>query len=227
MRKLLSFILLLTVFYGTYKLYRYQSGTALSSPVRIGVTLPLSGKAAQAGLAAQDALNMVLKEWKGRNNKYKYQIFYLDDFASAEQAAKNTETLIKRQNIDVILSMWTPAAQLISRIASKHRIIHFTCASDNKISDGKYNFNHYLSYHTDKFTTDFHENTGKILASCTSNLYDALNLLIFAYENTAPGRQGKNPAGEEISRSLHKLTNHQTVSGAVRISPEGIVLPVE
>lgn len=227
MRKLLSFILLLVVFYGTYKLYRYQSGTALSSPVRIGVTLPLSGKASKAGLAAQDAINMALKEWSGRNNKYKYQIFYLDDFASAEQAANNAETLIKNQKTDVILSMWTPAAQMISQLASKYKIIHFTCASDKKISDGKFNFNHYLSYHTDKFTADFYEDTGRIPASCTSNLYDALNLLIFAYENTAPGRQGKNPAGEEISRSLHKLTNHQTVSGAVRISPEGIVLPVE
>ena len=227
MRKLISFILLILVFWGTWHLYNKQAQSKKGGIVNIGITLPLSGKNAETGLAAQDAMNLALKEWKNRKTSYQYRLFYQDDSGDPEKAGKNLSNLIEKQNAAAIITLWTPAAQKAIPLADKFRRIHFTCAIGNDLSDGRYNFNHYLSYHTDKFTETFFNTTGKIPASCSSNLYDALNLLIFTYENTSPAWGDSLPSAERISRNLHKLSNHTTASGQIFISPRGEVLQAE
>ena len=79
MRRLISFILLMAVFWGGWELFLYQAQPEKEAVVTIGVTLPLTGANAETGLAAQDAINLALKDWNGRKNRYKYRIFYLDD----------------------------------------------------------------------------------------------------------------------------------------------------
>lgn len=88
MRRLISFILLIAVFWGGWQLFLYQARPQKEAVVTIGATLPLSGTNAETGLAAQDALNLALKEWNSRQNRYRYRIFYLDDSGKAEQAQK-------------------------------------------------------------------------------------------------------------------------------------------
>lgn len=170
MRRLISFILLIAVFWGGWQLFLYQARPQKEAVVTIGATLPLSGTNAETGLAAQDALNLALKEWNSRQNRYRYRIFYLDDSGKAEQAQKNLLTLLEKQNAAAVITLWTPAAEKAIPLAGKFRRLHFTCAFGNGLSDGLYNFNHYLSYHTDKFTDDFRQAAGKLPASCSSNL---------------------------------------------------------
>ena len=227
MRRLISFILLMAVFWGGWELFLYQAQPEKEAVVTIGVTLPLTGANAETGLAAQDAINLALKDWNGRKNRYKYRIFYLDDSGTTEQTQKNLLSLIEKHNADALITLWTPAAEKAIPLAEKFRRLHFTCAFGNGLNDGQYNFNHYLSYHTDKFTNTFHQTTGKIPASCSSNLYDALSLLIFSYENTSPDWGSNNPSAERISRSLHKISNHTSASGQIRIAPDGSVQPAE
>ena len=227
MRKVISFILLLLTFWGTWYLYNKQAQPQKDGIVNIGITLPLSGPNAEVGLAAQDALNIALKEWTDRKNNYQYRLFYLDDSGDAEKAEKNILNLIEKQNASAIITLWSPAAQKAIPLADKFRRLHFTCAFGNNLSDGRYNFNHYLSYHTDKFTDNFLSTTGNLPASCSSNLYDTLNLLIFTYENTSPAWGDSLPSAERISRNLHKISNHTTASGQVQISPKGEVLQAE
>ena len=93
MRRLISFILLIAVFWGGWQLFLYQARPQKEAVVTIGATLPLSGTNAETGLAAQDARNLALKEWNSRQNRYRYRIFYLDDSGKAEQAQKNLLTL--------------------------------------------------------------------------------------------------------------------------------------
>lgn len=88
MRRLISFILLIAVFWGGWQLFLYQARPQKEAVVTIGATLPLSGTNAETGLAAQDALNLALKEWNSRQNRYRYRIFYLDDSGKAEQTQK-------------------------------------------------------------------------------------------------------------------------------------------
>lgn len=227
MRRLISFILLIAVFWGGWQLFLYQARPQKEAVVTIGATLPLSGTNAETGLAAQDALNLALKEWNSRQNRYRYRIFYLDDSGKAEQTQKNLLTLLEKQNAAAVITLWTPAAEEAIPLAGKFRRLHFTCAFGSGLSDGLYNFNHYLSYHTDKFTDDFRQAAGKLPASCSSNLYDALGLLIFAHENTPPDWGRSLPSAERVSRSLHKIFNHASASGQIRIAPNGTVLPAE
>lgn len=227
MRRLISFLLLLVIFWGSWQLFLYQAKPQKEAVVTIGATLPLSGANAATGLAAQDALNLALKEWNNRQNRYKYRIFYLDDLGKAEQTQKNLLTLLEKQNAAAVITLWTPAAEKAIPLAGKFRRLHFTCAFGNNLSDGLYNFNHYLSYHADKFADNFFQATGKRPASCSSNLYDALSLLIFAYENTSPNRGGNQPSAERVSRSLHKIFNHTSASGQIRVAPNGTVLPAK
>ena len=81
-----------------------------------------------------------------------------------------------------------------------------------------------LRYHG---TTLLDAAAGKLPASCSSNLYDALGLLIFAHENTPPDWGRSLPSAERVSRSLHKIFNHASASGQIRIAPNGTVLPAE
>lgn len=90
MRRLISFILLIAVFWGGWQLFLYQARPQKEAVVTIGATLPLSGTNAETGLAAQDALNLALKEWNSRQNRYRYRIFYLDDSGKAEQTQKKS-----------------------------------------------------------------------------------------------------------------------------------------
>ncbi len=224
MRKIISFILFLLIFWGTWHLYNKQTRPKERGVVNIGITLPLSGANADVGLAAQDALNIALKEWDNQKNNYQYRLFYQDDAGDAEKAEKNLLNMIEKQDVAAIITLWSPAAQKAIPLADKFRRIHFTCAIGNSLNDGRYNFNHYLSYHTNKFTEKFFNTTGKLPASCSSNLYDALNLLIFTYENTSPAWSDSLPSPERISQNLHKLNNHTTASGQIQISPQGEVL---
>ena len=98
MRRLISFILLIAVFWGGWQLFLYQARPQKEAVGTIGATLPLSGTNAETGLAAQDALNLALKEWNSRQNRYRYRIFYLDDSGKAEQTQKNLLTLLEKQN---------------------------------------------------------------------------------------------------------------------------------
>ena len=47
------------------------------------------------------------------------------------------------------------------------------------------------------------------------------------YENTPPDWGRSLPSAERVSRSLHKIFNHASASGQIRIAPNGTVLPAE
>lgn len=153
MRRLISFILLIAVFWGGWQLFLYQARPQKEAVVTIGATLPLSGTNAETGLAAQDALNLALKEWNSRQNRYRYRIFYLDDSGKAEQTQKNLLTLLEKQNAAAVITLWTPAAEEAIPLAGKFRRFHFTWRFRQRTEQTACTiFNHYLSYHTDKFT---------------------------------------------------------------------------
>lgn len=221
MRRLINIIILIVIVMSGWLLFQHQTKTNKNLTITFGVSLPLSGSHASIGLAAQDALNLALKERNNRQNRYKYRIFYLDDSGNAEQTQKNLQSLIDKQKASALITLWTPSAKKAMLLANKFRRLHFTCAIGNGLSDGKYNFNHYLSYHTDNFTDKFQQTTGKSPSSCTSNLYDALKLLILAYEDTPPDWRGNIPSAERVSRNLHKIFNHDSASGNIYVAPDG------
>ena len=73
------------------------------------------------------------------------------------------------------------------------------------------------------FINKFKETTSKDGISCTGNLYDNLDLIIWAYENT-PLRDGKIiPDNKDVVETLHGIKDREGAIGKFSIDDKGIV----
>lgn len=222
MRKITSFLALIAIFYATYKLY--EQPLTEKAAVKFGVTLPLSGENSDAGISSQNAINLALKKWSTRNTKYKYLVFYLDDKGVSSKGLLNAQNLIRSQKAKAVISQNTSVSEYVSQLTEKTHILHFSCSEDNKVAEGKYNFNYPPSKTiNDSFRQEFLEATGQEPAPCAASLYDAVDFMIMAYETTPPQRGEKLPANDEVINNLRKIQNHQGAAGIASINNEGIV----
>ena len=167
---------------------------------RYGRNAAVSGTNAETGQVAQDALNLALKEWNSRQNRYRYRGSDRQLIGKAEQTQKNLLTLLetKCRGRNHIVDAGCRRSNSVGR---KFRRLHFTVLRQ-RTERRPVQIPPRSSYHTDKFTDNFRQAAGKLPASCSSNLYDALGLLIFAYENTPPDWDASS--AERVSRRLHK-----------------------
>lgn len=226
MRKIFSLLALIAIFYGAYRLNNSPSKTGVSKPtIKIGVTLPLTGDAAEAGTTNQDAINLAMKKWQQRNTKYNYQVFYLDNRNIPSKGLQNAQNLIRSQKAMAIITQNTDIAQYVSQLAEKAQTIHFSCADDNKVATGNFNFNFpsTIDNFTPQFAQEFENATGKSPKSCTANLYDATDFLIMAYEATNSRFGNDLPNNEDVIKTLHKIKNHNGATGIVGIDQDGVV----
>lgn len=112
--------------------------------IKIGVTLPLTGDAADAGQTNKEIIKMALKEFG--QTKYDYNIYFEDDTTMPKKARLNAINFIDIRGASAILSMWTPAGMAVSSVAGKNKVIHITCAWGYDVAKGKYNFNSSTSF---------------------------------------------------------------------------------
>ncbi|MDR1026269.1 MAG: ABC transporter substrate-binding protein [Lactobacillus sp.] len=109
--------------------------------VKIGVILPLTGNGAEAGIAAQKALNLTLKELEQKNLKYDYQLIYEDNQASPRLTVSATNKLIQKDKVFAILSIWNHLSVVAANIADKNNTLSLSCAYGKDPAARKYNFN--------------------------------------------------------------------------------------
>lgn len=224
MRKIISILALIAIFYGTYKLYERP----LTKPtVRIGVTLPLTGEKADDGIGSQNAINMALKKWGTRNTKFKYLVFYLDDKGISSKGLLNAQNLIRSQKANTVLSQSTEVSEYVSQLAEKTQTIHFSCAEDNKTADGTYNFNFapIPKKNSESFLKDYTDITGKTVQACTAKMYDMVDFIIMAYEAAPLNIGEETPSAQNVISMLHKIQNHQGMAGNTSIDENGIIRP--
>ena len=112
--------------------------------VKIGITLPLTGDAADAGQINKKVIELALKEFG--NTKYQYNLYFEDDMTTPKKAMLNAVNFTDTKKATAILSMWTPAGMAVSPIADKNKVIHITCAWGYDVAKGKYNFNSSTSF---------------------------------------------------------------------------------
>ena len=112
--------------------------------VNIGITLPLTGDAADAGQTNKKAIELALKEFG--NTKYDYHLYFEDDMTAPKKAMLNAVNFTDTKKATAILSMWTPAGMAVNPIAEKNKAIHLTCAWGYDVAKGKYNFNASTSF---------------------------------------------------------------------------------
>jgi branched-chain amino acid transport system substrate-binding protein len=86
------------------------AGTGSSAEeIRIGVTGPLTGPAANAGVALQQGMELAVQEWNDKggieigNKKLPVKMFYEDDQSKPDQGVSAAEKLINQQKVNFLI----------------------------------------------------------------------------------------------------------------------------
>ena len=114
--------------------------------IKIGVTMPLTGDASEAGQAAKLGLEMVLEDLTQRGLKYDYQFIFEDNQMNPMKTANNVNKFIFADKVDAIFSMWNLMSNVVAAKASEHDMMSFACAYGRVANTGKYSFNMQNSY---------------------------------------------------------------------------------
>ena len=114
-----------------------------TTPIKIGVILPLSGDLAFIGEPAKRGAEMALENFK--DTKHKYELIFEDDQFDGKKAITAAQKLISVDKVNVLVTFGSSGGNSVKPLAETNRILHFAVASDQNIADGKYNFNHWTS----------------------------------------------------------------------------------
>lgn len=110
--------------------------------VKIGVTLPLTGNTAFAGVPVKKSIELALRDIrKNKDLKYDYQLFFEDDKLEPKQIMINMNRLASARKVNAIISMWGFAGPAVSKFANEKKIIHLGCSWGYEIAKGFYSFN--------------------------------------------------------------------------------------
>lgn len=105
--------------------------------IRVGIYAPFSGSSAFIGRSMLAAMEMGSDELTTSPVHYN---FYTLDKVAAEQSAPALERFINAQHLDVLLTEGSVTGLQAAPLAKKHKLIHFSMASDASIADGRNNF---------------------------------------------------------------------------------------
>ena len=120
-----------------------QTLTDTKSVVKIGVSLPLTGDAANVGTSVKASINMALDEWKQKDTKYNYEIIFEDDALQTAKAAMVANKFINIDKVNAIMNIWGVTAPVVAEVAEKTNTIFFTCAGYIDNENKSYVFNNY------------------------------------------------------------------------------------
>ena len=121
-----------------------ETAQANSKPVvKIGVSLPLTGDAANVGNAVKASVNMALEEWKQKDTKYNYEVVFEDDALQTAKAAMVANKFINMDKVNAIMNIWGVTAPVVADVAEKTNTIFFTCAGYIDNENKSYVFNNY------------------------------------------------------------------------------------
>jgi branched-chain amino acid transport system substrate-binding protein len=123
--------------------FTIQSTRTETAPIKIGVILPLSGDLSFIGEPAKYGAEMALENFK--DTKHKYELVFEDDQFDGKKAVTAAQKLISVDKVNVLVTFGSSGGNSVKPLAETNKILHFTVASDQKIADGKYNFNHWTS----------------------------------------------------------------------------------
>ena len=131
----LVIIILIIVGFSEFK------GNVDNGPIKIGVILPLSGNLAFLGESAKQGAELALENYAGTKNKY--ELIFEDDQFDAKKTVTAATKLISIDKVDAIVSFGSSGGNAVKSLAEKYKILHFAVATDPKVADGKYTFNHW------------------------------------------------------------------------------------
>lgn len=134
--QLKSFLMLCTLV-SVFLLSHNSHSAAKPVDIRVGIYAPFSGNNAFIGRSMLAAVEMASEE--NSSAPVRYSVHTLDKQSTA-QSSKALKQFIRDQHIDVLFTQSSVTGLQAAPIATQHKLIHFSMASDARIADGKNNF---------------------------------------------------------------------------------------
>ena len=106
--------------------------------VKVGVILPLSGGAAEYGVACKNGIEMGLEEFKDKIAG-KFSIVYEDDQNAPAQTVTSLRKLRSANNSEFILTFASNTSNAINSLADKEGFLLFALATDPNVVKNKAN----------------------------------------------------------------------------------------
>jgi len=143
--KILIGIVILLIVFSVFETFHDHEEEANGKPtVKIGVSLPLTGMAADSGQSAQDAINMANKQIKQKDTKFNYELIIEDNRFEGRVISMNVNKLMNMDKVNAIVSFWGNIARVFSEANnnSDNPVPHVAaCAWGTQSTAGEYNFN--------------------------------------------------------------------------------------
>ena len=114
----------------------FSSSSAEPIAIKIGATLPLTGRLAIAGQDARKGIELALAEFS--TPAVTLTAVFDDNQHDAKQAAASAQKLINIEKVDAIISMWD-MADVVAPLAEQHKIPHLAVRWDPHITE-KFNY---------------------------------------------------------------------------------------
>lgn len=143
----------------------FATGTACAEPlvVKIGATLPLSGRLAVAGQDARRGIELALQDFSSPN--VKLEAVFDDNQHDAKLAVSSARKLLELDKVQVLISMWD-MADVVASLSEKKSVPHLAVRWNPHITERyKYTFTFestYISYIDSLITLLTRSKTGSI-----------------------------------------------------------------
>lgn len=176
-------------------------------------------------------INVNQQGYKAINDDFKSKISGTDITIVADEVfnsgEKDFKTIISRtskQNPDIyIIGAFSPEIEVLGKQLKEMgvktpltSVEAFGLASKPEIFEGNWFID--ASVDTDNFKEEYKAKFNKEVGPSSANVYDAVNLMIMAIENST--NEGA-PSGAQISKSLSETKGYSGALGILTISPEG------
>ncbi len=134
-------LVLVVVVWGIVALTNKGGDASSNTPIKIGLSLPLTGDLGFIGETDRNAAQLAIEEINNdKNLKHKYEIVIEDDSFNAAKAASVMNKFIGVDKIDAVISVSSTAGNVVAPLAETNKIPHIGMASDSNVAKGDYNF---------------------------------------------------------------------------------------
>lgn len=109
---------------------------AADSTLRVGIILPLTGKASTVGVAVRNGI-LLAQEHLPANVRERLFLRFEDDTSETKQSVSAVQRLLSRKAADVVVTAMSNVGNAVVPITEKHHIPLLSLAYDKSISRGK------------------------------------------------------------------------------------------
>lgn len=134
-------VVIIALAWGFYSKKNTPATPADTTPVKIGLSLPLTGSLGFIGETERNAAELAIAEINSQAGlKHKYELVIEDDSFDAAKAAGVMQKFLSVDKVDAVISTGSTAGNVVAPLAETNKLPHIGLASDPVVAKGDYNF---------------------------------------------------------------------------------------